>query len=217
MAAAIPAAIGLGSSALGGIFGKGAAKKQEKLQREQYEMLKPLLAAQAEGGKYALSTSKPFIEGAGKGIMDLQNFWKPLLSGDRSAIDAFLAPERRALNQGYNAASKNLATFAPRGGGRVSAMAGLDNARQGQLTDLVFGARREAANQSGNLAQMLGGLGTNTLQVGMGAGNNLASLLNSQSNRAMAARESAGQNMAELGEGLGKFLGGLKLFGGKGY
>jgi len=217
MAAAIPAAIGLGSSAIGGLFGKGAARKQEKLARDQYDMLKPLLQSQAEGGKYAIETSKPFIQGAGKGIQDLQKFWEPLLKGDRSAIDMFLAPERRAINQGYKSLSNNLATFAPRGGGRLSALANADESRQGKLSDLVFSGRREAAGQSAGLAQLLGGLGTSTLGAGLGAGGTLANLYNSQSNRAMGARSEANAGLGSLGESLGSFLGGLKLFGGKGY
>lgn len=55
MAAAIPAAIGIGSSLIGGISGKGAKKKQEKLAAQQLAQLQPVIqsflrmAQQSEG------------------------------------------------------------------------------------------------------------------------------------------------------------------------
>lgn len=45
MAAAIPAAIGVGSSLIGGIQGKGARKKQEKLAAQQLAQLQPIIQA----------------------------------------------------------------------------------------------------------------------------------------------------------------------------
>lgn len=217
MAAAIPAAIGLGSSVIGGIQGKGAAKKQAKLQEQQYALLKPLLEAQAAGGRYALDQSKPLIEGASQGFSDLRNFWQPLVSGDRSAIDMFLSPERRAINQGYRSAANNLATFGPRGGGRVSALAAADEQRQGRLSDLVFGARREGANQLGNITNAQAGFGSGLLGAGMGAGQQLSGLYNNQANRAFQQNQITGNDMAGMGEALGKFLGNFKTFGGSGF
>lgn len=217
MAAAIPAAIGLGSSVIGGIQGKGAAKKQAKLQEQQYALLKPLLEAQSAGGKYAIDQSKPMIAGATQGLEDLKNFWQPLVSGDRSAIDMFLSPERRAINQGYRSMANNLATFGPRGGGRVSALAQADENRQGKLSDLVFAGRREGANQLGDLNKTLGSMGTNILGQGLGAGQQLSGLYNNQSNRSMAQNQITGNDMAGLGETLGKFLGNFKIFGGTGF
>lgn len=216
MPAAIPAAVGLGGSIIGGISGKGAAKKQQKLAEQQMAMMKPLLDAQIAGSQYALTQSKPFLEGAGQAATDLQNFWKPLVSGNRSAIDQFLAPERRAINQGYKSVSKNLATFGPRGGGRVSSLANADIARQGALSDLVFGARKTGANQLESLAQLLGSLGTSTLSAGLSGGQQGFNLLNAQQNRAYDAANRAGGGAASMGQALGSFLGSLDLFKQKG-
>lgn len=216
MPAAIPAAVGLGGSIIGGISGKGAAKKQQKLAEQQMAMMKPLLDAQIAGSQYALTQSKPFLEGAGQAATDLQNFWKPLVSGNRSAIDQFLAPERRAINQGYKSVSKNLATFGPRGGGRVSSLANADIARQGALSDLVFGARKTGANQLESLAQLLGSLGTSTLSAGLSGGQQGFNLLNAQQNRAYDAANRAGGGAASMGQALGNFLGSLDLFKQKG-
>lgn len=206
MAAAIPAALGLGGSVVGGISGKKAAKKEEKRYQEQMAMMKPLLEAQMAGSKFALDQSKPYLAGAAQGATDLQNFWNPLMKGDRSAIDSFLAPERRAINQGYKATQQNLAQFAPRGGGRVSGLAAADTARQGQLNDLVFGARQKAAGANFDIAQLLGNLGTNTLSAGLSGGQQGFNLLNQQGNRAFAAGNQASDALGGIGTSLGGFL-----------
>lgn len=208
MPQAIPAAIGLGGSIFSGISGKSAAKKQEKLAREQMAMIQPLIQAQVEGSKFALDQSKPFLKGAGQAAQDLQGFWRPLAFGDRSAIDQFLSPERRAINQGYQNQANYLARFAPPGS-RVSALARANNQRQGQLSELVFGARKEGANQLGNLAQLLGSLGTSTLSSGLGGGGNAMQLLAGQQNRAFQTSRDAASSLGGLGKSLGSFVSSL--------
>lgn len=216
----IPAAIGLGSSIFSGIKGKGAAKKQEKLTAEQYAMLKPLLEAQSKGGIEAIGTGnslvkggQSYLEGSQKGISDLKKFWQPVMGGDRSAIDAFLAPERRAINQGFQATSTNLNRMSPRGGGRVSAMANAEVGRQGALNDLVFGARREGANQMAGLNQQQGQMGlgqmsagANILGQGLNAGGLLGGVHANQSNVSQQTRRDASQMMGGVGSSLGGFL-----------
>lgn len=215
MASAIPAAIGAGGSIIGGIQGKGAAKRQERIQRDYLAMLKPLLDTQAETGRFALGQSKPFIRGAGQALQDLQEkFYKPLALGSRSAIDAFLSPERRAINQGYQNAVGNVARFAPRGGGRVSALVRGDLQRQGQLSDLVFGARKAGAEGLANTSTQLGGLGVGLLGAGFGAGQQATGLLRDQMGIAAGARESSSSQLAGIGESLGGFLG--KVFENRG-
>lgn len=220
MAAAIPAAIGLGGSVFSGISGKNAAKKQQKLAEQQYAMLKPLIEQQIAGGKEAIGIGKDqigsgagYLNGAQQGLSDLRNFWKPLVSGNRSAIDAFLAPERQAINQGWQATNQNLYRMAPRGGGRVSALANADVSRQGALNDLVFGARREGANQLANLSQSQGQLGLGQMGVGAGvlgqglnAGSGLYNLYGNQANRADAASNNAQNLLGGVGASLGGFL-----------
>lgn len=58
MAAAIPAAIGVGSSIIGGVQGKGAAKKQQKLAEQQMAMLRPLIDAQIQASQFALGQAR---------------------------------------------------------------------------------------------------------------------------------------------------------------
>lgn len=215
MAAAAPfigPAIGAAGSIIGGIQGKGAAKRQERLAREQMDLIRPLLQAQSAGAQYALGQSKPFVAGAGQAMMDLQNkFYKPLAFGSRSAINAFLAPERRAINQGYESGLTSLA-MAPRGGGRVSAGGRMEMERQGRLSDLVFGARRAGAEGLQGSAQQLGALGTGLLGAGLAGGQQGVSLLQNQQGLAQRASERSDAQLGGIGQQLGGFLG--QIFGG---
>lgn len=170
--------------------------------------------------------------------IDLRNFYRPLATGDRSAIDAFLSPERRAINQGYQSVQNNIAQFAPRGGGRVAAGINADVQRQGQLSDLVFNARRTGAQGLGQVAGLFGdvagrglagvgqgdsrtgtgfsgiGQGLGAIgQAGSGSGNLFQMLSNSQNQANVLSGQAAG-GLGQLGGQLGGLLAGL--FGGKG-
>lgn len=206
MASAIPGIVGLGSSVVGGISGKRAAKREEKRYQEQLAMIKPLIEAQTKGSQFALEQSKPYLAGAAQGAKDVQGFWTPLMKGDRSAIDQFLAPERRAINQGYKATQQTLARSAPRGGGRISALSNADTARQGQMNDLIFGTRQKAAGANLDVAQLLGSLGTSTLSAGLSGGQQGLNLLGQLNNRAMNSSSQATNMLGGIGNSLGGFL-----------
>lgn len=61
MASAIPAAIGVGSSLISGITGKGAAKKQEKLAKQQLAQLQPLINAQIDATNFGLGQARQYL------------------------------------------------------------------------------------------------------------------------------------------------------------
>lgn len=219
MAAAVPAAIGLGGSIFSGISNKNAAKKQQQQAAEQWATIKPLIEAQAAGSKYAIDASKPFLQqgqatlrGATQGVQDLQRFWSPLMGGNRSAIDQFLSPERGQINDARNATLQNIMR-APRGPGRIAAGAMADIAANRQKNDLYFGARREGASQMSNLAQLMGsiggqqtGAGTGLLGAGLSGGQSAMSLYNSQANRAQDANSTAGASLGKIGTSLGGLI-----------
>lgn len=212
----VPAAVGIGSSIFSGISGKRAAKKQAQKEAEMMKLVQGQLAQGKETfgiGKEQVGKGAGYLQGAQQGLGDLKKFWQPLVTGDRSAIDAFLAPERRAINQGWQATNQNLFRMAPRGGGRVSALANADVNRQGALNDLVFGARREGANQLANLNQSQGQLGLGQLGAGAGilgqglnAGQGVFGLFGNQTQRTDAANQNAQGLMGNVGSSLGSFL-----------
>ncbi len=184
------------------------------MQKQQWDQLWGKVGPIAD---YSFGKGKEFLGGAQEGVQDLESFWKPLMSGDRSAIDKFLALERQAINQGYQATAQNLNRMAPRGGGRVSALAGADVKRQGALNDLVYGARRDAAGERSKLTQLQGNLGLGTLNNT----NGLYGLLNGAGNRQQDASQylsniygQKSQGLGGVGEALGGFL--TQLFKPKG-
>src|SRR6185369_2919835 len=172
----------------------------------QMRQIQPLIDAQIQGAQFGIgqarnlfNQSQPYIKGAGQGMMDLKNFWEPLLKGNQTAMDQYLSSEKRLVNQGFRSASENIAKYAPRGGGRVSTLARMDSDRQGKLTDLVTGTRKEAAGQLTNLNQLLGSLGTSvrslatgTLGAGLGGGSGAYGLLQGAQNRAYDAQNRPG-------------------------
>lgn len=213
MAAALPAAIGLGSSVIGGIQGKGAAKRQQRLAEQQWAMQQPLLQAQIAASQFGLGQaqqlypqaaqqlgnvfnqsmgqfqnlmpqSSNYLRGAQGALTDLKNFYQPFMQGGQSAIDRFLpsaqrvqqafAPEFGNINQGYTSASENIAKFAPRGGGRVTALANLDLNRQNQLSNTFFQGRNQLWQQglgsAFQSAQGMGGVAENLRALGLGTG-----------------------------------------------
>lgn len=204
MAAAIPAAIGVGSSIVGGIKQKGQAKKQDQLAQQQMAQLQPLINQQLQSlqmaqlfgqeflpqaqsqlntvynqatGQFqplmqdyksmlsdALTTqgkigsvSNANLMGVLSGLGDLENDYRPFLQDGARAIEKFLpskgvldrllSSEYSNINQGYQAASENIAK-APRGPGRVSSLARADLQRQQDLNT----AQSQGRMNFGNMA-----------------------------------------------------------------
>lgn len=256
MAAAIPAAIGAGSSIFSAFSGKNAQNKAEKLTREQMALIQPLLRSQVDAttlasafgeqmlpwamkwldqsrneadtaagaaygdrdtammdykkllndalaqrdslytqgqglattGKNMLDASSPYLRGAGSALSDLQRFYRPFMDGGQRAIDRFLPSGKRTLeaaatdigqvNQGYRSASQNIAEFAPRGPGRITAGADLERSRQQGISDTFFKTRQglqdksltaafQGAQGQQGVAQALQALGVNQGQLGL--------------------------------------------------
>lgn len=217
MAAAIPAAIGLGGSLFSGISGKKAAKEAKKQQERMMQMVMPLIQAQIAAkqeavtqGKDLLGQTRPYLEQGAGGLSKAIDWWKPLMSGDQRAIDQFLAPERRAINEGYRQSQESITRFAPRGGGRVSSLARADIGRQGQLSDLTFGARRQAVDSTAGLSDQIAKLGLGGIAAGSSllgsTGNDSSNVLGMLVNQSQNTSNQANAGMGALGNSLGSFL-----------
>lgn len=217
-AIAVPAIASIGSSVIGGMFGKSAQKKQAKLAQQQQALQNQISQQQLAQQQQIIGMAQPFMQGSQKALSDATNWWAPLMQGNNSAINQFLAPERRAINQGYQSAMTNVARFGPRGGGQVSSLLAGDLARQGQLSDLIFNARRQAVNATTQLGQMQGAMG----QGLFGLGNQSAEMASNTGLRGfdvlMESRKNpGGANMiSQAGQTLGKVLSDPNLFKSKG-
>lgn len=101
---AIPAAIGAGSSIIGGIQGKGAAKKQQKLAEQQLRQLQPLIDAQIASSQYGLNTAKSLFPQATNNLQSIFNSatgtFEPLMKDYRSMLDDALGKSDELYNSG---------------------------------------------------------------------------------------------------------------------
>lgn len=283
MAAAIPAAIGAGSSIFGAASGKKAQKKQQKMAEEQMRLLRPLIDAQIQAGQFGLGQaqalypvaesmfgevfansrkgfnqgltdyqqllsdavgrsnrlydqgegllggSQQYLQGAARGLNDLENFYRPFMFDGQSAIDRFLpsksrteqllAPEMDELNQGFQSASENIERFAPRGGGRVSSLTKGRMDLGANQANLFFGGRERlldrnlqnaftAAQGETSRLQELRALGLGQGQLGLGALGAGAQVLGTGGGLAMNSFGNA-LNSLGLGIGAGQGIGNL--------
>jgi hypothetical protein len=153
-----------------------------------------------------LGDAQKFLGQAGTAYNQTANYFSPMLSGSRSAINQALAPERGQITDTYRGAEKALDASGMRGGMRDLARAELNRDRAGKLSLLGPSARAAAANgmmQVGGAQSQLGATqaGTATNLFGQaaaskqGATNAYATLFggaNQQAALAQPGKEKAG-------------------------
>lgn len=104
MAAAIGPAIGVGSSIIGGIQGKGAAKRQEKMLQEQLNMMRPLMQAQADTTRFALDQGRQLFPQAQNALQTVFNAgsgsFEPLMKDYQSMLREATTSQGKFFDQG---------------------------------------------------------------------------------------------------------------------
>lgn len=93
MASAIPSAIGVGSSIIGGISGKGARKAQEKLAKQQLQQLQPLINAQIAASVFGLDKARQLFPEA-------ESMFSEVFDKSRQSFDTGMTDYRRLLDEG---------------------------------------------------------------------------------------------------------------------
>jgi hypothetical protein len=83
---------------------------------------------------------------------DVLPYYQGILGGNRADIMSTLAPEVSTLESGYKNAAKNIGTFTPQGGGMTTLLSELPFKETGDVTNLISGARSNAASSLGALA-----------------------------------------------------------------
>jgi hypothetical protein len=127
------------------------------------------------GGSAAKTDRKYEVSGLG-GLQNIFNFgtsvakstlggaadyWTKLLSGNRPAMSQAVAPETNAAMSTADAQKRQLATSGTaRGGGTAATSQTMNDKVRAMIDNLLFGARPEAAKQSGALGE--GALSTST-------------------------------------------------------
>lgn len=190
--AAIAAVVSAGAAA----YGQHKANKDAKALRKQQQ---PLIDLQ----KQNLQTLQPFgqqLLGQGQGNMDIvQSYLRKLASGDRNLTMQTLAPEINTMagqQLGSVSAARNLF---PRGGANTAATANLPFQLQGNINNMMFGARSQANQQLGQLGGNQASLGLSALGQGSGLTNNML-------NYGLNAQGQMFNQGAQIGQGISSMI-----------
>lgn len=182
----------IAGAAIGALFGRKGRKKSS-------QALESLTGQQAEASKFALGEAKQTLGQAREALQDPLDFYRTLLGGDRTALTETLAPEIGTVVGQFDTARKNIAQFAPRGGGRSAALGESQFKIADIITNLLAKSRRDAAGQVAAIGGQLGALGASELASAGGiAGSTINSLLLKRKQDIAA--------QTQLGTGIGKLL-----------
>jgi len=126
-------------------------------------------------------------------------FLKALLYGDQEAVSQAIGPARSRIISQYDAARKQIAEFAPRGGGRSELLAELPFRQAGEIGRLTQEARTEAAKELTDLGSLYAQLSGQ--QLGLAESATGRALM-----AALAKREQERTRKTEMGKSLGTLL-----------
>ena len=144
-------ALGAASGAGSGKKGKNAAKQQVALGRDVLNF-----------GKQAFNTGM----GAWTPATD---YWKTILSGDRTAVEGAIGPISDQVRSVGAATGRNIASSMPAGGERNLALELNSGNTYNNLARLYAGAQPTAASALAQLAGIPMGFGTSMIGTGTGA------------------------------------------------
>lgn len=139
---AVPIAIGVGSMIANHYASKAAAKQaMEKTPQETaaFDANTKLATQQAQQGNEMFQTAMP-------GVKNSLNYYNTLLSGNRAARTAAVAPEAESVASAYDGANKAIGRGYVQGGQRDQAVAENARSKAGQIARLTTGVRPMAAN-----------------------------------------------------------------------
>lgn len=140
-------------------------------------------------------------------------YWKSILSGDRSAIEEFLGPELSGITDAFEGQRASLSEFSPRGGARASTFANLASDEASAKGDAILRARPQAAESLAGLAGLFSGTSqgfTGQALSGLGSSAQIGFGLNQEQEQ---IRQRKAQMFAALGEAVGSIVGGIATGG----
>lgn len=166
---------------MGSLFG---GKTNAEAQRTQQfdAQFQPLIQQQTAASQYAMGQAQPLLGRASSAIEGPLSFWTTLLNGDRGAMSSLLGPELDGISERDSVARRAISQFGPRGSGMSARLGELGEGTARDINTAFLNLRPQAADQVGNLAQLLFGVGTNLFNASTGtSGNTLQSLLGRES------------------------------------
>lgn len=127
------------------------------------------------------------------------SFFKALLYGDPEAVNQAIGPARSRVISQYDAARRQVAEFAPRGGGRNEMFAELPFREAGEIGRLTQEARTGAAKELTSIGSLYGQLGLEGLGLSERA-------TGDQVRAALIRREQELARRGKMGESIGRII-----------
>lgn len=159
---------------MGGFLGLGnsSAKTDRKTTLQGFGDLSNLF-------NFGLDTSKGLLSSGSKDVGSGVNamgtgldFFKKLLSGDRTTMTQAVAPETNAVLNQSDAARNNRATMGTaRGGGTAGANQTAQDKSMATIDNYLFGARPAAAGQVADIGGKIANVGLGETSAALGFGN----------------------------------------------
>jgi hypothetical protein len=103
--------------------------------------------------------SQATLSNANQAFNTVEPYYSGILSGNRSDIMSELSPEISTLQGQNKQAAKNISEFTPQGGGQTAQLSELPFTQSGEITNLISGARQQAAQGLTGVGQAQSGLG----------------------------------------------------------
>lgn len=182
---------------MGGLFGIGGswANTNRKFQLNSMAGLNNLFNFALPAGE------STFAQGAAD-TGTASSYWRNLLSGNRQALDAAVAPERNAALSASDAAKRQAATMGTaRGGGVAGENRTIGDRTQAAIDNAIMSVRGKAAEALGRTGSTELSAALNALGLGESAASNEGAVASNKS-------PTAGTAAAE-GQLIGSLLGGI--------
>ncbi len=205
---AIPAAIGLGGSLLGGLLGPKQSQQEKDLMAAQTANAKQgqQMATWAQGQAQNMVPQAQGYMGEGmattdqaiQGLDPIQRYYQQLASGNRGEMMTAMQPQIQQAQQGYASGLKNTSELNQRGGARAATMAEMPFQQMGLLQQLMNAARGQGFQGLQSIASLLGSLGGQQANIGQGLMGGANSLF-SGGTQALGGSSAANQGLLNYG------------------
>lgn len=212
---AVPALIAAGGSLGAGYMGMRAANSTARTMGQRSPEELALMRQQTSFSKGMQRQGQELFATAMPGVRQTLDYYGTLLSGNRGAQMAAVAPEAESIADVYKGADRDVASRLV-GGERDQALAESKRAKAGQISRLISGVRPGAAAATGGMAAGLLGPAGSMMQGGAAASAGL--LENMTGNRLIANQmgQEAGANTARnIGQLIARLMGSFSGGGGR--
>lgn len=139
-------------SFLGSIFGGGPNNDQKTANNQ--------LNRVAQG---SANTGFDYLNNSSQNFQAPTSYYSSILSGNPASVAGALSPQINQLQGAYQQNKQQVDQFAPMGGGRAALSAQLPYQKAGAITNLISGARQNAAQGLTGIAGTEGALGQGLL------------------------------------------------------